>query len=124
MTEHEIQGQMVDALRAAGLVVLETTAYRQRGPSGVDRGVPDLLVFVPGVLGCVGLEVKAAKGRISVAQRELLNAGVIMVVRSVEDALLAVQVWLKSGRDAIQDAARCHAAGRVGRVWLSLSGGA
>lgn len=57
--EHDVQRAVVQALRCAGFHVYETTAYRQKGPSGVDKGVPDLLVshnLVRGYL--VGLEVK------------------------------------------------------------------
>ena len=56
--EHHVQKAIVDALRLAGLEVQETTAYRQKGSSGVDKGVPDLLVYIPGLPIIIGLEVK------------------------------------------------------------------
>jgi len=57
--ERDVQKSIVDALRLAGLTVRETSAWKQKGPSGVDKGIPDLLVFVPELpYMYIGLEVK------------------------------------------------------------------
>ncbi len=92
-TEHEIQAAIVDALRVCGLTVYSTTAYRQKGPSGVDRGVPDLLVCVDGLPGIyIGLEVKRP-GPVKWSSPEQLAAYKDMrffVASSVPGALRAV----------------------------------
>lgn len=74
--EHDVQKAIVQALRAAGFHVYETTAYRQKGPSGVDRGVPDLLVSHPLIRGYfVGLEVKRdEKAPLSLEQKAAVEA--------------------------------------------------
>lgn len=55
-----VQGAIVSYLRLLGHQVWHTSAFRQSGPSGVSKGVPDLLVLPkggePGVL--IGIEVK------------------------------------------------------------------
>lgn len=57
--EDEVQKAITDALTLARIPFYETTAFRQKGSTGVDKGVPDLLVPIPGHTGCyIGLEVK------------------------------------------------------------------
>jgi hypothetical protein len=93
LTEHQIQGQILDALRACGLTVYSTTAYKQKGPSGVDRGVPDLLVCVDGATGLyIGLEVKRPGSwkYSSEEQRQAHDAGRFRIVLSPLDALSTV----------------------------------
>lgn len=79
MKERYIQEAIVAALAAAGCVVYQTTAWRQRGPSGVTPGIPDLLVHVPGMRQghLIALEVKGPKGIISPAQQAAFAAGAI-----------------------------------------------
>ncbi|MCC7229782.1 MAG: hypothetical protein IT203_05260 [Fimbriimonadaceae bacterium] len=98
MKEHELQAQIVDALRASGFSVYETTAYRQKGSSGVDRGVPDLLVAldasIPGQF--LGLEVKRP-GKVrysSIEQEEAAKKGHIVVVQSLGDVLTILATTL------------------------------
>jgi hypothetical protein len=91
LKEHEVQAQIVDALRLCGLVVQETTAYRQKGSSGVDKGVPDLLVWVPGFKTAIGLEVKRdEKAPRTPEQRAMCEQGFYPFVWTVEMALDAV----------------------------------
>lgn len=87
-----MQAAIVDALRLLGCTVLVTTVRGWRGPRGYGAtpGVPDLLVARDGWFGWLGLEVKRPGGRISPAQAELERRGLIVVVRSVEDAIAAV----------------------------------
>lgn len=99
MREHELQKQIVDALKIAGFDVLETTAYRQKGPSGVDKGVPDLLVshkVLP--VTFLGIEVKLP-GKIkwsSLEQRELWECGRFHVAQSPGQAVEKAVLWLES----------------------------
>lgn len=59
LKEWDIQKQIVDAIKAAGFSVYETTAYRQKGPSGCSKGIADVLVHVPQNPGMYfGIEVK------------------------------------------------------------------
>lgn len=64
MSEQEIQDSISDLLSGLGFTVLHTNTHGVRGPTGVSRGVPDLLVyhkeFPSGV--SIGLEVKKPKG--------------------------------------------------------------
>jgi hypothetical protein len=89
-TEHQVQAAIVDALRLAGFTVRETTAYRQKGPSGVDKGIPDLLVChadIPSVY--LGLEVKRPGRWVwsSVEQRQAYEREEFHVVDSPKGAL-------------------------------------
>jgi hypothetical protein len=83
------------ALEAEGLVVLRVGQHRA-DQAGTDPGAPDLLAARP---GCgpvwLGLEVKRPRGgRLTPAQRRLAYAGLVAVVRSVEDALdAAKKIW-------------------------------
>lgn len=90
-TEHQIQKQIVDALRLCGLDVYETTAYRQKGSSGIDKGIPDLLVSVPDLPIYIGVEVKRPGGKFSSSeQREAFHRGHFVVAVSLETALTQV----------------------------------
>lgn len=100
-TEHEIQAAIVDALRLAGFTVRETTAYRQKGASGVDKGIADLLVFHQAVSNyhfgvCLCIEVKRP-GPIkwsSPEQQQAYEQNEILVAQSVEEALLYCHDWI------------------------------
>jgi hypothetical protein len=97
--EHELQKQIVDALHLAGFEVMETTAYRQKGPTGVDKGIPDLLVshkILP--VTFLGIEVKLP-GKIkwsSLEQSELWERGRFHVAQSPEQAVEQASKWLES----------------------------
>lgn len=89
--ERDVQDAIVKVLELCGMTVLHTSAWRQKGPSGVAPGVPDLLVFIPGMpLVAVGLEVKRRGGVLSPAQKLHIEAGRYQVVRSPQAALDAV----------------------------------
>jgi hypothetical protein len=99
-SEEHLQAVIVQALRLAGCQVLVTSRRRKRcrrcgawpaGGDGVDRGLPDLLVWRPDQGAWAGLEVKAAHTRVSPEQRQLAGAGKVVIVRTVEEALGCVQ---------------------------------
>lgn len=91
--EHDIQKAIVKTLQCAGLTVYETTAYRQKGPSGVDKGIPDLLVVCPLCsMTFIGLEVKVP-GRwkySSIEQEAAHKEGHFSVVTSPLEAVRAL----------------------------------
>lgn len=102
-SEGALQAAIVHRLRADGHTVLSTSRHRRgvtcrkcgewtmpQGGDGVDRGVPDLLVHVDGARW-LGLEVKGHRTSVSPDQRALADAGRIVIVRSVEEALGAVE---------------------------------
>lgn len=99
MKEHDLQKQIVDALVLAGFDVQETTAYKQRGESGTDKGIADLLVSHKVLhYTCLCLEVKAP-GKIrwsSPEQREAFEAGKFRVVQSSAQAVEYAKAWLDS----------------------------
>jgi len=93
-TEHQIQSDIVKIFRIHGYEVMVTTAFMQKGASGVQKGIPDLLVhredWGPGVL--VGLEVKRPGGKFTSHEQELAwLRGQTIVVDSVLAALAAVE---------------------------------
>ena len=98
--EGDLTRDIVQALELKGYVVLKVGQWMAT-KSGTTPGCPDLLVgngFDPfldysGVL--VGLEVKTAKGVMSPAQQHFANIGITQVVRSVDEAIKAVEVRLK-----------------------------
>lgn len=99
--EHEVQAAIVDCLRLAGLTVYETTAYRQKGPSGVDKGIPDLLVVHP-LRFCtfIGIEVKRP-GEVKWSSREQFEAFKehhFLLAQSPKDALNGVLITLEEDR--------------------------
>lgn len=100
-SESETQRAIVEALRYSGYLVLTTDRHRKGGgggPDGISRGLPDLLVWEPERAGWMGLEVKRPSGgRLSPAQRALVDLGCVTVVRSVEEALAAME-QRKEGR--------------------------
>lgn len=100
--EEQVQASIVQALLAAGYEVLKTSRVRKRcvhcgkfssGGDGVSRGLPDLLVRNPEWPPAVwfGIEVKGGRTALSPEQQELLQRGSIVIARSVDDALAAVQ---------------------------------
>lgn len=106
-TEHQIQAAIVDALRLAGFTVRESTAYRQKGPSGVDKGIPDLLVAHPLVKGIyLGLEVKRPGASFAYSSKEQQFAHLAGEFHVVQDALQA----LDYARDFLDSFAVCNGA--------------
>lgn len=93
--EHDVQDAIVQWLQLHQYYVLVTTAYKQRGSSGVQKGIPDLLVghkrFGPGVL--IGLEVKRPGKHEFSSKEQRLNwlRGLTIVVQSKEAALEALE---------------------------------
>ena len=90
--EAKLELAIRQALEYHGCRVWSTSAKRQRGPSGVSPGVPDLYVVDPIMKRSCFMEVKTPKGRLSPAQRDFravaLAAGqTCLVVRSVDDAV-------------------------------------
>lgn len=99
-TEHEIQKAIVDAVRLCPfLTVYETTAYRQKGGSGVDKGIPDLLISYRFIhFTFLGLEVKADAANIKWSSEEQRRAFLekrIAVTDSPGGALAAIREWIE-----------------------------
>jgi hypothetical protein len=94
LKESDVQKLIVDVLKIAGLTVLHTSAFKQKAPSGVSKGIPDLLVAHPLLQGCwIGIEVKKP-GAIrwsSEEQRLLYETGLIVIAQSPIDALTHVR---------------------------------
>lgn len=112
--ESDVEAEVVGGLRLLGYTVLVTSRRvklcphcggRQRGDDGASRGIPDLIVSHPswGRGVWLGAELKSPTGRLRPEQRELADAGRIVVWRSLEDALVTIQLW--PGYDAGRAAA-------------------
>lgn len=132
--EHDLQRAIVDALRAHGHLVYETTAYRQKGASGVDKGIPDLLVLPknwrgdPTLTGYLrGIEVKVpGKIKWSSPEQELAWLDGSFVV--VQSPVAAID-WIENSPsliffgDDIHSAIETHGPGlqkRRGEVLLEI----
>lgn len=103
--ERDLQAAIVKALELAGFEVKHTSAHRQRGPSGVSPGVPDLILAHPCSGGSLlGVEVKTPDGVLSPAQKDWADKGYMAVARSAEDAVAAALVWLKKSPGATKGA--------------------
>lgn len=91
--EEQVQRCILEGLTAYGYIVKQTTVRGVRKGYGASPGVPDLLVTHPKwPEGCwLGLEVKGPKTALSQEQRVLEALHRIVVVRSWEDALSAVE---------------------------------
>lgn len=92
--ESKLQADIIRALKARSFVALSTSVSATRGVRGVTKGVPDILVSADHwpVGAWLGLEVKTPKGALKTEQVELLERGRIVVVRSLEDALNAIEL--------------------------------
>jgi hypothetical protein len=91
--ERDIQAAIVEALELAGCSCMQTSAWRQKGPSGITKGIPDLLVRWPGLAAglTLGIEVKSLTGKLSPEQVQAQADGFsIGVARSAKDALTLV----------------------------------
>lgn len=108
LKEDVLEGQIIDLLEARGYRVMHTSAKKQRGASGVDYGIPDLLVgkFLPASLtphfkegsALLGVEVKSkdAKGnwKYSCIEQWINHReGLTVVVTSPEQALAVVETF-------------------------------
>jgi hypothetical protein len=93
--EEDLQAVIRVRLEMAGYVVLSTTVRKVRSGYGASPGIPDLLVTRHGWNAFIGLEVKTQRGRVREAQRRLVQLGAVCIVRSLEDALAAVQQFEK-----------------------------
>lgn len=95
MSESELQGQIKSALRRLGYICLDTSTYgsarvmRQARMGGNSKAIPDLLVARGGWPQGIwlGMEVKLPKGGVKAEQQELLDAGMIVIVRTVDEAI-------------------------------------
>ena len=112
LTEDQIQGQIVDGLRALGYVVLITSRRRKKCPfcgkyasggDGADKGVPDLLVADKDDRDYtwVGLEVKRPGGKwSSPEQKELAGQKWTARVESFDQAVrVLAEIGLMSPRN-------------------------
>jgi len=91
--EKDVQGAIVEALELAGFWVQPTVNPKQTGPSGVTKGIPDLLVYhdlCPFV--CLGLEVKRPKlGKLSPEQKICVEAQRYKTATTEYEALIAAE---------------------------------
>lgn len=95
--EKEVQAEIEAALELAGFVVMHTTAFRQKGPSGVSKGLPDLLCIHPECpKAYLGIEVKrpGAIKYTSPEQEFCHRRGDFYVAQCPEDALRGAVAWL------------------------------
>ena len=81
------QTEIIEALRAAGFYVFDC--------SRMGRGFPDLLVN--SYARVVLMEIKTQEGRLTPAEQKFHAEykGELYIVRSVEDALIAMGKWEK-----------------------------
>lgn len=86
MSERIIQREIVKQLRKLGYTVWVTSTYRSARNT---VGTPDLFVSIGGGRAMC-LEVKDSKGKHSKEQANQDRMGLVVTVRSVEDALQAV----------------------------------
>jgi hypothetical protein len=95
--EREVIACIVQGLTLLGYVCLRCGQWRA-DRAGTDAGVPDLLVssarWPEGVW--LGLEAKGARTPLNAAQRALVRAGRLFIVRSWEDAIAAVRAFEES----------------------------
>lgn len=96
-TEAETQAAIVDAIALCGLEVLHTSAFKQKGASGVSKGIPDLLIPHPALPWTyMGIEVKKP-GTIkwsSPEQEAAARALRFATVQTAAQAISAIRVWL------------------------------
>jgi hypothetical protein len=91
VTEHELQSQVVDALRLAGFPVRETTAFRQKTESGVDKGIADLLIPVfPFAMLCIEMKKPGKVKWSSPEQEKAYKDREFYLAQSISDVLNAL----------------------------------
>lgn len=114
MREHELQKQIIDALVLAGFDVKETTAYKQKGPSGTDKGISDLLVrhsfWKKGVSLCLEVKRQGSVRWSSPEQKAAHDQGWFYVVQSPKEALIHCQSLFSELAEAWRDPEGCHSA--------------
>ncbi len=91
--ENDVQTQILDALRFAGFAPLHTSAHRQKGASGVSKGIADILIPIPGLPCYLGWELKRP-GKVSWSSQEQKEAhilGQFDLVQSLEDGLSSLR---------------------------------
>jgi hypothetical protein len=119
--EKDVQAAIKEALELAGCVVLDTTIKGSRGGSGTTKGIPDLLVMVPGLPCLFGLEIKRdGKAHVRTEQKAFRDGLFYGVVSTVEGALDHVKACLVA-LNALSDAlVLCQAQGKIERVRAGL----
>jgi hypothetical protein len=122
--ETDQQAQMVDALRLCGFTVYETQTRRVAGKSGVDRGVPDLLIAHPLVHYCLcGLEVKRpVRGRFSAEQSAAVAARHYKSAKNSIEALAIVREWFAERCQCTDEPAAEAVFRKLKSVQLQLGG--
>lgn len=86
--ETMIQAAIVETLVLAGFSVKHTSAFLQKGASGVSKGIPDLLVSHRAIpCRYFGMEVKMPNGKLSPEQQQAVLLGEYVVVRTPKEAL-------------------------------------
>lgn len=124
--ERDVQQAITDALELAGFTVRHTSAFRQKGSSGVSLGVPDLLVFVPGFPWVyIGIEVKRPGGKLSADQTAAVEREEYAMVDNPVDALEFVRavLWCYADQDEpAQTLATQRVEKRINSVLRALGG--
>lgn len=112
--ESDLQQTIVQGLRLLRYEVLVTSRHRQKVVcvkcglwqwpkvfnrelkamvplgDGCDKGIPDLLVWIPERGAWLGLELKGTGTAVSAEQKRLATEGKVVIVRTWEEALAAV----------------------------------
>lgn len=125
--ESTVQATIESALIVAGFRIDSTVTHRQKGPSGISKGIPDLLVgheLAPFLY--LGMEVKRP-GRIEYSSPEQKEKHREQRFEVVQDEVRALtlahwflaQVTRGLGED---DARRMHALDRSRRTILAMGG--
>lgn len=88
-SEKAIEAAIILRWEAYGAMVLKTSQYGK--PRGMSIGIPDLLVLLPDLGGCVFNEIKRPKGVQTPGQKEVeaacLESGIPYIVTRHEDAV-------------------------------------
>lgn len=117
LSESQVQGAILDLLRAGGFMAWSTSRVRRpcprcgksfEGGDGVDKGLPDIVFChprIPRLMG--GIEVKGTRTSVSEEQRAAAEAGCYAICRSVDEAACAVFNWWRAfapGPDPVPNA--------------------
>lgn len=96
LPEEQVQAAAIELFTVLGWTVLQTSRrgiFCQRchrrvyGPDGATKGVPDLFVSRKGWDRWIGIEVKGPKTKVSPEQQQLVDAGQVCLVRSIDEAI-------------------------------------
>lgn len=85
-TESGLVRAIVEALQMSGYTVLRVGQWRA-DYAGSTAGTPDLFCFCPRQSLWYGIEVKTSTGRLSPAQKRLVEAGMVHLIRSPQEAI-------------------------------------